>query len=738
MSPAVKREEKRVTFQEEPTVVEFDDDCNSTRNDDKQDAYSAVFASLRERGLIESYSSFESSNCKCAVCLVNKFGRMEIEKTQENETGPDIPLVEPSSVVYDREEAIKAKGIELWANGFLGTLEGRVSDRTVGYLQVIKKPADIALREFCQKRRRAIPEINTFEHKLPKKNPVFIGYVIHPESENGAIFGWPQATKKVAKAVCALVYLDYVFAMENAKVGLMPGTPKMSEDSEPTPKKSRLNTADSPAPQAQSAEENSENDMATEELSDRTVAFLRNCKKLPVSVLQEFCVKKYKRHPEYTEQRTLEGKFIYNVALPSGSSVMGLPQVKKYAKHSGARKAIDLLIQTGELTDVDMQSFSPFEGYADIVDGLHTKEPLRFTDKLSLPRFMYAQLLSAVKENLKLFVNRDINNRIAGFVLLDSTGDFEVIAWATGSNQFNVPSATPGTTPLRDSHAEILARRSLMRYLYYQVQLFRHNPKASVFRRPTEGKLELKPNYSIHFLCSSAPCGNATCFADHVDEQCDPKEHVADITKHTELQVKVPDSTETVILTDATRDDKTALMSCSDKMLKWNTLGVQGCLLTQFVKPIYISSFTFQHEFVSKQVTRALCCRATGLSFDAEGYKVNHARYHTSFIKGQDPPDHCSHQPNSANWNAMEKTVEITNTVDGMEVAGGDSRLSRNKLFILFKSTQKTAFDAEIPPGLSYSAVKEHTPDYNEMQKKFKSFLSNAGHGDWLDVAVLP
>ena len=33
-------------------------------------------------------------------------------------------------------------------------------------------------------------------------------------------------------------------------------------------------------------------------------------------------------------------------------------------------------------------------------------------------------------------------------------------------------------------------------------------------------------------------------------------------------------------------------MSCSEKLLKWNTVGVQGALFSQYLAPLYITSVT--------------------------------------------------------------------------------------------------------------------------------------------------
>lgn len=73
--------------------------------------------------------------------------------------------------------------------------------------------------------------------------------------------------------------------------------------------------------------------------------------------------------------------------------------------------------------------------------------------------------------------------------------------------------------------------------------------------------------------------------------------------------------------------NKGSIHSCSDKLCRWNCLGLQGSLLmTMLEEPLYMTTLTVGRKFSRAICQRAVCCRAEG--FDTIGgksrYQLNH------------------------------------------------------------------------------------------------------------------
>ena len=83
-------------------------------------------------------------------------------------------------------------------------------------------------------------------------------------------------------------------------------------------------------------------------------------------------------------------------------------------------------------------------------------------------------------------------------------------------------------------------------------------------------------------------------------------------------------------------------MSCSDKIAKWNALGIQSALMSNLLidGPIYLETITVGRKFSQVHCERALCCRLTSikgfhsdLSTRPSAYHINHPTMMSTSIK---------------------------------------------------------------------------------------------------------
>lgn len=211
-------------------------------------------------------------------------------------------------------------------------------------------------------------------------------------------------------------------------------------------------------------------------------------------------------------------------------------------------------------------------------------------------------------------------------------GSLKVVSLATGTKCIGASKLCGKGTVVNDSHAEVLARRALLRYFIQEIEAACKD-RSSIFvlrsaiadddcgtknhsARPCS--LTLRPGVTFHFFSSHTPCGDASIFpktggkrADVHDDGVGPeaKRRKTDsdddddihrtgakcLSVETRQDPRLPGAayhTIGAVRTKPGRGDRTLSVSCSDKLLRWHSSGVQGGLLSLLIEPVYLSSLT--------------------------------------------------------------------------------------------------------------------------------------------------
>lgn len=95
-----------------------------------------------------------------------------------------------------------------------------------------------------------------------------------------------------------------------------------------------------------------------------------------------------------------------------------------------------------------------------------------------------------------------------------SSSNLKVVSLATGAKCLPTVKYPIRGDALHDSHAEVLARRSLIRWLYEEVQRAAHSTTGSPWvEGHAGGKWALKENVNMHMYISTVPCEVSPCIS---------------------------------------------------------------------------------------------------------------------------------------------------------------------------------------------------------------------------------
>ncbi|NXV95357.1 DSRAD deaminase, partial [Calonectris borealis] len=310
---------------------------------------------------------------------------------------------------------------------------------------------------------------------------------------------------------------------------------------------------------------------------------------------------------------------------------------------------------------------------------------------------------------------------------------------------------------VNDCHAEIISRRGFVRFLYSELMKYDpSNPSSaeeSIFEPAGGKRLKIKSSVTFHLYVSTAPCGDGALF----DKSCSDQASVVGQAQHQplfenpkqgKLRTKVENGEGTIPVESSDivptwdgiqHGERLRTMSCSDKILRWNILGLQGALLSHFIEPVYLSSVTLGYLYSHGHLTRAICCRVArdGNVLQEKlqtPYRINHPEvgrvsvYDSARQTGKT-------KESSVNWClADESEIEVLDgtkgKVDGPKLEV--SRVSKRKMFALFQQLCAKNNCKDLQNLSVYSDAKEAAVEYQEAKQCFFSTLEEMGYGSWI------
>ena len=231
-------------------------------------------------------------------------------------------------------------------------------------------------------------------------------------------------------------------------------------------------------------------------------------------------------------------------------------------------------------------------------------------------------------------------------VVMEHSGNLTVLTMATGTKCVGEEQKTPHI--VSDSHAEVLSLRLFRLFLVEDITTCLKSGGGLCLKKGVEGTFVVKEGVTLHFYSSCVMCGDAT-ISESDPEQTENKESVTDNidscvstrkrlstecnssdSKHPKLDQMTRTGAKSLLSDNFHTDTlkarswrKTSVLrtkpgrgpvclslSCSDKLMKRQFLGLQGGLLSKFLPvPIRFSSFCIGGEFSMSSVKRALLNR---------------------------------------------------------------------------------------------------------------------------------
>ncbi|XP_016380832.1 double-stranded RNA-specific editase 1-like [Sinocyclocheilus rhinocerous] len=324
---------------------------------------------------------------------------------------------------------------------------------------------------------------------------------------------------------------------------------------------------------------------------------------------------------------------------------------------------------------------------------------------------------------------------LAGVVITTGTDvkDAQVICVSTGTKCINGEYMSDRGLALNDCHAEIIARRSLIRYLYMQLEHFLSNNKEehqkSIFTQCDKRGFRLKDNVQFHLYISTSPCGDARIFSPHEAGVEDQGDRHPNRKARGQLRTKIESGEGTIPVRSSNtiqtwdgvlQGERLLTMSCSDKIAR-QSLIIMGSIVGYFVAPL-TSSTLILSNLIKLELKRILSVNGSfaGIS-NAEARQPGKA-------------------PNfSVNWTVGDQALEVINATTGKDDMGRASRLCKHALYsrwVRLHSKLSSTLRIKVPKPSSYHEAKQAAVEYHTAKQTLIKAFHKAGLGAWVKKPI--
>ncbi|XP_015214740.1 double-stranded RNA-specific editase 1 isoform X4 [Lepisosteus oculatus] len=430
--------------------------------------------------------------------------------------------------------------------------------------------------------------------------------------------------------------------------------------------------------------------------------------------------------------------FVMSVTV-DGQTFEGSGRNKKLAKARAAQAALSSLFNM-QLDQTPSRQPIPREGLQ-----LHLPQVLAdAVSRLVVDKF------SELTDN---FTSPHARRKVlAGVVMTTGTDvkDAQVICVSTGTKCINGEYMSDRGLALNDCHAEIVARRSLIRYFYTQLEYFLSSNKEehqkSIFVRCEKNGYKLKENVQFHLYISTSPCGDARIFSPHeagVEDQGDRhpnrKARGQLRTKIESGEGTIPVRTSNTIQTwdGVLQGERLLTMSCSDKIARWNVVGIQGSLMSYFTEPVYFSSIILGSLYHADHLSRAMYQRIADIEDLPQQFTLN--RPLLSGISNAEARQPGKAPNFSVNWAVGDQSLEVINATTGKDDMGRPSRLCKHTLYsrwMRLYSKLSSTLRIKVSKPSSYHEAKQAAIEYHSAKQALIKAFQKAGLGAWVKKPI--